>query len=279
MSKSSSSKNTFEIPDKENNECFIIMPISDPPNYEQGHFKKIYEDIFIPACELADYKPIRADDVNASSLIHLDILKKLLESKMAICDLSSLNPNVLFELGIRQAFDKPTVLVQEKGTPSIFDIAPLKYCEYRKNHNYREVIEDQKKLAKYLKDTKKDLLEGKIVNSIVSLLSVGKPTVRQDTSNQTDLLYNYMISEINQLKNEFMKMSSGQVYSSGDSYGKILSSLEQLREMISSGTPNTVFNKNYSELYSHILNINDPFIRSVLLKVIEDIKGEGDKYI
>ena len=124
------------------------MPISDQEGYEKGQFTKVYEDIFKPACISSGYDPIRADEVKQTNLIHLDILQKLIASPMAICDLSSRNPNVLFELGLRQAFDKPTVLVQEVGTPKIFDIAPLRYTEYRKELRYREVLEDQKVLLR-----------------------------------------------------------------------------------------------------------------------------------
>ncbi len=94
-------------------QCFVIMPISDPPDYESGHFRRVYEDLFEPACRNAGYHSIRADDVRETNLIHVDILKRLLESPMAICDLSTQNPNVLFELGFRQAFDKPVLLVLE----------------------------------------------------------------------------------------------------------------------------------------------------------------------
>ena len=128
-------------------DCFIIMPIADPDGYDKGHFKKVYEDIIKIACTKANFNPVRADEVKQTNLIHLDILQKLLESPMAICDLSNRNPNVLFELGLRQAFDKPTVLIQEIGTPKIFDISPLRYTEYRKELKYRDVLEDQEFIA------------------------------------------------------------------------------------------------------------------------------------
>lgn len=134
----------------ENNDCFIIMPIADHPDYKNGHFKRVYEDILAPACRSAGYNPVRADDVTQANLIHLDILQKLLESPMAICDLSTRNPNVLFELGLRQAFDKPTVLVQEVGTPKIFDINMFRYTEYRNGLDYRDVLSDQLSIQKVL---------------------------------------------------------------------------------------------------------------------------------
>lgn len=85
----------------ENGDCFIIMPIAECDGYDKGHFSKVYEDIFKPACANANFRPVRADEVKQTNLIHLDILQKLIDSPMAICDLSSCNPNVLFELGLR----------------------------------------------------------------------------------------------------------------------------------------------------------------------------------
>lgn len=145
------------------NDCFIIMPVTDPEGYDKGHFKKVYEDIFKIACEKAGFNPIRSDEVKQTNLIHLDILQKLIDSPMAICDLSNRNPNVLFELGLRQAFDKPTVLVQEVGTPKIFDISPLRYSEYRKELKYREVLEDQRFIADALIATKDATDKGELI--------------------------------------------------------------------------------------------------------------------
>ncbi|MBM6430382.1 MAG: hypothetical protein ACN6QT_24150 [Burkholderia contaminans] len=159
-------------PDSIGKSCFAIMPIADADGYPQGHFKHVYDDIVAPACALAGYRAVRADEVKASNLIHLDILKKLIEAPVAICDLSTRNPNVLFELGIRQAFDKPVVLLQEKGTPRIFDIAPLRYLEYSKEMRYHEVLKTQEELSEAIVATVAADSEAGNVNSIVKLLAL-----------------------------------------------------------------------------------------------------------
>lgn len=156
-------------------ECFVIMPISDPEGYEKGHFERVYKDIFIPAISKAGLIPFRADDDKTTNLIQLEILRKLLDCPIALCDLSSRNPNVLFELGIRQAFDKPVILVQEVGTPKIFDISSIRCIEYRKERLYHEVLEDQEGISEALLSTIKSCNEGTSVNSIVRLLALTKP--------------------------------------------------------------------------------------------------------
>lgn len=164
-----------EQTEPEEKSCFAIMPISDVDGYPQGHFKHVYDDIIAPACSTAGYRAMRADEVKASNLIHLDILRKLIEAPIAICDLSTRNPNVLFELGIRQAFDRPVVLIQEKGTPRIFDIAPLRYLEYSKEMKYHEVLKTQEILSEYIKATVTADSDPGNVNSIVKLLALDSP--------------------------------------------------------------------------------------------------------
>lgn len=155
--------------------CFVLMPFSDPAGYAPGHFQRVYADIFKPAIEAAGYVAFRADDPRETEMIHLTVLRRLLDAPIALCDLSTRNPNVLFELGFRQAFDKPVVLVQETGTPTIFDIAPLRYAEYRPARLYHEVLEDQERIRQAIVATvgAREREEG--VNSLVRLLALSSP--------------------------------------------------------------------------------------------------------
>jgi hypothetical protein len=188
------------------NDCFVIMPIADPEGYEKGHFRKVYEDIFQIACDKAGFKAVRADEVKQTNLIHLDILQKLIDSSMSICDLSNRNPNVLFELGLRQAFDKPTVLVQETDTPPIFDISPLRYTNYNKELKYRDVLDAQTNIAAALKATKEATSKGEGVNSIVGLLSLASPALLKDiTENDAAKMLQIVMSEMNDLRTDFRR--------------------------------------------------------------------------
>lgn len=186
---------------KKTEECFVIMPIADLEGYSDGHFGHVYDNIIKPACYEAGYKAVRADDVKETNLIHLDILRKLIEAPMAVCDLSARNPNVLFELGIRQAFDKPVVLIQETGTPKIFDIAPLRYTEYSKEMKYHDVLEVQALLKEAIEATAKAESDPDSVNSIVRLLALSSSAQIPDLKTDKEAMsLNFLTAEIRDMK-------------------------------------------------------------------------------
>jgi len=149
--------------------CFVIMPIADMDDYEPGHFLRVYEHLIKPACISAGFEPHRADFVAASNYIIIDILRKILDSDLVICDLSGRNPNVLYELGVRQAFNLPTVLIKDTKTPKIFDIQGLRYTEY--NHSLRidEVEKERERIQLSISATAANPHD---VNSMIQLLGV-----------------------------------------------------------------------------------------------------------
>jgi hypothetical protein len=178
------------------------MPIGDVDGYESGHFAHVYNDIIKPAVNKTEFTPRRADEVKETNFIHLDILTKLIEASMAICDLSSRNPNVLFELGIRQAFDKPVVLIQEKGTPKIFDIGPLRYLEYSKDMKYHEVLKTQAELQEAIQATKAAVGGHGNINSIVRLMALSSPASipTLEGNNKETLALDIIQSQMNDMR-------------------------------------------------------------------------------
>ncbi|ASS75749.1 hypothetical protein CIG75_12655 [Tumebacillus algifaecis] len=110
--------------------CFVVMPISDADGYLPGHFTRVYNHIIKPACKEAGFEAFRADDVKQTNMIILDILQRIVAADLVVCDLSSKNPNVMYELGIRQAFNLPVVLLKDTSTDRIFDISSLRDVGY-----------------------------------------------------------------------------------------------------------------------------------------------------
>ena len=153
--------------------CFIIMPISDVDGYPKGHFGRVYKFIIEPACKQAGYEPIRADDTSKTNVIIVDILKNAFDCDMAICDLSARNPNVFYELGFRQAFNKKTVLMIDERTDRPFDISAIRSFIYQSSLRIDLVNDAKDKLVKALAET--ETMEENETNSLLKLLSVESP--------------------------------------------------------------------------------------------------------
>lgn len=192
---------TNNISQDQSKTCFVIMPISDTDGYDKGHFDRVYDYLIKPACEQAGFKPIRADKNQKANFIVIDILKQILNSDMAICDLSSRNSNVFFELGMRQAFNLKTVLIKDTKTPRSFDIAGLRCIDYSESLRVDEVKQSIEAISKSLTETfdAKD----EEVNSLIQLLAVEGPAKLPDRTKISSET-NFILAEIQRLREEII---------------------------------------------------------------------------
>ena len=90
---------------------------------------------------------------------------------MVICDISTRNANVMYELGIRHAYDKPVVLVKDKITDNIFDIQGIRYIEYDSRLRIDNVCLDVEKIKKSILSHKNDSLESYSVMKLAMISS------------------------------------------------------------------------------------------------------------
>jgi hypothetical protein len=117
---------------KEKSSCFIIMPISTPAHMidkyggDNDHFSHVLSCLFLPAIRRAGFEPI-PPLVERSRLIHAEIISNIENTDLLLCDMSTLNANVFFELGIRTALNKPVCIVKDEFTdPVPYYISGLK---------------------------------------------------------------------------------------------------------------------------------------------------------
>jgi hypothetical protein len=183
---------------REKEQCFVIMPISDQGDYPEGHFDKIYNQIFKPAIEEAGYEAYRVDENKICDSIMKKIFDALYRCPMAVCDLSNRNPNVLYELGIRQAYDKPVVLVQDDKTDKIFDISGINTVYYKSNRLYENILDARKKITEAIMSTK----DGK-ENSIIKIWQAMAADISYDAMTREDkleIMIRSMMNDIQELK-------------------------------------------------------------------------------
>lgn len=125
--------------------CGLIMPISKSQGLEPEHWLHVKGII----CEaLADTElDVRlvseSDDVG---VIHKSIVQNIYQNDIVICDVSTHNANVMFELGLRLAFDKPTVIIKDDETPFSFDTQVIEHIVYKRSLHYIDIVSFKKKL-------------------------------------------------------------------------------------------------------------------------------------
>lgn len=114
--------------------CFVIMPFTErSDDHQPGFFAEVLKQVLTPAATSAGFK-VKTALRQGSDVIQSTIVNDLLDADLVLADLTEHNPNVLFELGMRMAEDKPVVLVRAKGTGQIFDVDNLlRVAEYDPN--------------------------------------------------------------------------------------------------------------------------------------------------
>lgn len=107
---------------------------------------------------------------------------------MVLCDFSGRNPNVMYELGVRHAFNKPVVLIKDRRTEKIFDIQGLRHVEYDESLRIDAVHKDQAKIKASISETA-TAAPGDL-NSIVQLAGIiaAEVPVGQTISADTKLI-------------------------------------------------------------------------------------------
>jgi hypothetical protein len=80
------------------------------------------------------FECIRCDKIAQAGWVHRLMISQIYDAEVAIVDLSTLNPNVFYELGVRHALRRTvTVLLCRKGTKTPFNIAGFNHIPYDPN--------------------------------------------------------------------------------------------------------------------------------------------------
>lgn len=134
---------------------FVLMPFIDK-------LTRIYNSILKPTVEAKGLVCRRADDFKTNKAIIQDIWKAICEARIVIADLTDLNPNVMYELGITHTVGKETILIYQlskgKDVKFPFDLAHIRRIEYE------DSATGGKKLEVDLSETLESILKPVIVS-------------------------------------------------------------------------------------------------------------------
>lgn len=137
--------------------CFVVMGFGKKTDYATGRLldlDKSYEYLIKPVVENKGLECVRSSDIRHSGVIDLVMYQKLLTADVVIADLSTTNPNAIYELGIRHAL-RPwtTIVISEKELCPPFDLSHIvisRYTHMGDAIDYGEAMRFQGLLSKTL---------------------------------------------------------------------------------------------------------------------------------
>jgi tetratricopeptide (TPR) repeat protein len=109
--------------------CFISMPLGvrkRPYTDQEIDFDMVFEKLIEPAAAEAELTLLRWQTVLSAGapFTQREALRAIIASDVLLADVSTLNPNVMYELGIRHAANRgPTVIVAVAGEPLPFYVS------------------------------------------------------------------------------------------------------------------------------------------------------------
>lgn len=182
--------------------CGLVTPISAIDGCPESHWEEVRQ-IIKEALAETNFSVELVSDSNEIGIIQKRIVQNIYDNDIIVCDVSGKNPNVMFELGLRLAFDKPAIIIKDDKTNYSFDTAPIEHLEYPRDLHYPTIqlfkskLRD-KVLATFEASKKSDYTTflkhfGQFVVSKIDEKQVGKDE--------------YVLAAITELRSEFQLLS------------------------------------------------------------------------
>jgi hypothetical protein len=133
--------------DKTTKTCFVVGPIGDDGTATRGHADWLLEAIIAPvfAEHFKDFDVIRSDKIAQPGMIDSQVINHLLDAALVIADMSFLNANAFYEIGLRHMERKPIIHVFRAGEVIPFDVKPYRAIQFSLEHP-KHLSEAQKQL-------------------------------------------------------------------------------------------------------------------------------------
>ena len=135
--------------------CFVVTGFGNKTDYSTGrvlNLDKTYEQLIRPACDEVNVNCFRAIDANLTGSIDSIMYRWIYEADIVIADLSTLNANVFYELGVRHA-QRPntTIIIAESVLMQRipFDLSSFVIHQYE--HGGEEIsVKEQERFVNHL---------------------------------------------------------------------------------------------------------------------------------
>jgi len=184
------------------------MPIWAMWDYSESHWGDVLW-IIKDVVNQTEFNPSLVSDSDDVTIIHKNIIHNIYHNEIVICDVSWKNPNVMFELGMRLAFDKPTIIIKDDKTNYSFDTWVIEHLTYPKDLRFTEIVKFKEKLEKKIVDTYKKSISDPDYSTFLKHFweyKIAKIDEKEVSSDE------YLISELKSIKNEIHNLKGNNRY-------------------------------------------------------------------
>lgn len=182
--------------------CGLVMPISALEGCSEQHWLEVRE-ILEDAIRQAGLEPNLVSNADDVGIIQKRIIQNLYSNPLVVCDVSGKNPNVMFELGMRLAFDKPTLIVKDDKTSYSFDTSPIEHIEYPRDLRFSKIVDFKTALKDKLEGTLRQ--SGDDPNYTTFLKHFGKFTVAKLETTEVSK-EDFILEELSELRRNLQMM-------------------------------------------------------------------------
>lgn len=109
---------------------FFVTPIGESGSKDRKTADFVLKSFLKPVADELGYDVLRADLIQTVSDISDSVIEQLENADLVVADISTANPNVMFELGYRYALHKPYLILTKDLNNMPFDIRGIRALPY-----------------------------------------------------------------------------------------------------------------------------------------------------
>src|SRR5947209_3018170 len=112
--------------------CFVIGPVGDDASERRIHADWLYDGIIVPVFKehFPEFTVERSDRISTPGMVSSQMINRLFDADLVICDLSFHNANAFYEMAIRYNVGGPIIHMIRKNEPIPFDVIPHRAIQF-----------------------------------------------------------------------------------------------------------------------------------------------------